>query len=208
MEVYFFCSFKNSSTYPRRQGNDKICGDLRVSEYNFDRFKSILCLCALCLCCSVQLSVLSLEVIADRRCILMRTCWADGNFLAICHIYQPWCTKSASGLWSGNQNSSPLASLGNFCNQKEPLMTFPLGICSMRPNWILPPSLPLICYRAVFHHLYFFPIPLSWLSVGQLACQSAYLPIVYPVFSKEFKGSQSVIMKIVWHLRIVYCIYF
>lgn len=182
--------------------------NLRVSEYNFDRFKSILCLCALCLCCSVQLPVLSLEVIADRRCILMRTCWADDNFLAICHIYQPWCTKSASGLWSGNQNSSPLASLGNFCNQKEPLMTFSLGICSMRPNWILPPSLPLICYRALFHHLYFFPIPLSWLSVGQLACQSAYLPIVYPVFSKEFKGSQSVIMKIVWHLRIVYCIYF
>lgn len=108
---------------------------------------------ALCLCWSYM--QLSLEVIAGHSYILMRTCWAGSSFLAMCIT----CTnldaqKSACGFLSGNQKSSPLANLGNFCNKNMPLMKFLVGIYSMRQNQSLPPYFPflsfLICYQVPF----------------------------------------------------------
>lgn len=131
---------------------------------------------------------LSLEVIAGHGYILM-TCWADNSFLAM-YIT---CTnldaqKSACGFLSGNQKSSPLANLGNFCNKNMPLMKFLVGIYSMRQNPSLPPFLlsflPLFVTKPPF---FFISYLLSLTLLTSLSASN--LPVVCPVFSKEFKGS-------------------
>lgn len=133
---------------------------------------SPLCLCCWSLCATV---IIVTRDYSCHRCILMRNCWAENNFLVMCCV----CTsldvqKGAYRFWSGNQKRSSFDQSGELLLWQRAINHISWGHLQRKSEWNFPSFLPSYLLQSFLLHLHSVSPFLD--SVSPPACSTFHLP--------------------------------